>query len=189
MPLDHPAIFLLLPVLRRKVPRHAGYRGHRKELGGNDGPHAIDIFGFVLVAEDGGGIDAADGAKADLEGGANAALRVVADVVALVGENGGDVSVRARQAHTDPKVPWSRAGRIGREQQANDDEDILADNNGSAHTHTVCQGGEAESYKTCDHERWRREQLRQGWAETHPVQDLRQEVAERVRGGSRAHEH
>lgn len=158
------------------MPRHESQRGERHELPPDRRPHAKVVFGRVRFLKGHTRRYPTHSSEPNLQCGANAPLGVRADVICLISEHRGDVTLRASGGDEDAKVLRSMRGRVGGDEQADDDEDAAERDPGSAQPRAVGHVGDAESDGYGGDEGRRAKQLGFGDRVSHPPEDDREEV-------------
>jgi hypothetical protein len=114
-----------LLVLQVKVGCHTAEDQQHDELQAHRDPKAEKVFWLIVLAERRGRQDAARGAEADLQGAGHDSLGLAADVVGVVGQDGGDIALAPGLAEEDAEVFHRVVLVVGRHHEAHDDHDAL----------------------------------------------------------------
>ena len=88
-------------------------------------PKTEKVFRRILLAERCGRHDTASGAEADLQGAGHHSLGLAADVVRVVGQDGGNITLTTGLAEEDAEVFRASVFMVGCYHEADDDHEAL----------------------------------------------------------------
>lgn len=137
----------------------ASQQCQNKELQASCCPQAGNILGGIHLTERRRGNDASNGTESNLQCTSNKPLRLHADIIRLVGEDGRDVSLTPSSAEEYAKVANAGFRVVCSDHKVDDANDTLRCNNGATEAVLVSHQGKGVRGDNCKNNRRCRKEI------------------------------